>query len=1694
MEDGGYYSAISSTPIHQNTNNSWEDVYEEFIDEPQCTNDVENILSNVESSSNTNITTDAEVEDNSIFCKSNTVVETDGEFDIDLFDEDYSLLFIKPNFVDTYSSENRIITKVLCNFSATVLYDDCYLKIYEEKTNWEDEIGNDGLVSYNIGNLYDLSLLEKTVISENTVQQSIDITSSFVKWERNSMDNHGLCIKIESDTGEIIISNIYFSIYYKDANYDNLNYTYHTLDMGKAGVLSINDISNAYVINESLCGIDSNFPVNISRIISSVSPDLSSHGNIGGKINYGVSLTYIGNVIVWTTPNGSNIRFVETEETTSDGYTIWEQVTDNALNCATLYINSNTNLIIDNTDFSDCYIEDTTYCYYFNTSGTISSIVSGTKSINFNYGAYGIMSIINSDGTSFIFSYGTYKIRTTTYHYLNEIKAFTPEQTEIANLNITVNTTYNAITKKITSTTTFHDGSEISYIFDNTGLLEKVICQDASEVFIEYKSKENPYIVSYEQKNGNDIIKSILIESNDIYYRIFTNEDSYTEKYYFDSNYRLLTYQDSKTKNISCMSYDQEGNIYSYATLEKDSILSNHNFSVNPSQDVTNKWSISNLSFFTYQDSSPHAKLASSDASVKVEQNISYQVNERPEAGETLVFGITGKLNNTYPVSSDDHYVGVVLKAYYTDRTSETFSLEFDTSLHNNNQVLLKAIDLKKECQKLSYSINVKNQEGYLLVEDAILFFADEAMVFPPNIETSSVYSTILDNDGKITEERITKTISSDVLSLVQSYSYDEESNIQSITDFDGITKYYKYDKNSNKLIESGNSIDINGNIINPNTFVYGTSNLLNEVSSVISSTVNNPETITSKYEYNSNEKISSVCLNDSKYDFNYSAEGDLLSVSLSNLDDTNSNINLQTYEYTSNNNIGSINYANGSSVIFKYNNNGQITKIKYFDASEQNGEVVLPVIEFEYSYNQDNISEVICTKNHFQTSKVKIKFTNDSYKLYNLTSVNGPETSTLIYDSSKEGNIQTQKYYNPDRNEYEQFNTTYSSNNYYNVNITGSKQLLWGNSTNSFDININVSKDDFGRNTSKVFTGIQTSSAGNIDNVNIENEFSYELLDQGITSNLISQKTTNIIANNNTMSSKTKKYIYDNNGNLHFVFNVNDNNDYSLEEYYEYDSLNQLIYSFINTGSSSKKSYERYYYDKYGNLVEKISYDTKPEITVENTNDPNVIELISDVFYSTNIPESCIDFGILKDVCISMDYNNYKKTTYSYDSIYHNRMISYKESEFAKIYENDEESNNSLALQETVLVDTFNISYDLNGNPNQYIGYDSSGNLIKANLKWQCNNLIEFEKLDNNGNISNIFTYSYDQNGYRIEKCKYYIDNNNEKVLSNKIQYVWENGALQSLIFTGDIQKFRSNVPIDNSKISYSKILYDSDGNPSGYITPSGVMYGFVEDVKGNITRLVRSDGDETVKISYDSFGNIKFDNPPKLSDCNNNVNLWLQVYNAYLLTAQFNPCTYKGYLLDYESGMYYSKSQCYSPTWNRYISTENDYSKLQTPTYKALDTNLYLFCNNNPISNNDFYSSWSTNVHGFEWFDNGFSVDISKAFLSRPICSIYAAQIIKNYGNTNYMYGSNMYNMGVERIASNLFSVAVGYYTPSTINKVNANWGVGWLNDINKFDKRIYVKSNEDKKIIDNYKYIWCSAPTIRNYAWSNGIFITL
>lgn len=414
-------------------------------------------------------------------------------------------------------------------------------------------------------------------------------------------------------------------------------------------------------------------------------------------------------------------------------------------------------------------------------------------------------------------------------------------------------------------------------------------------------------------------------------------------------------------------------------------------------------------------------------------------------------------------------------------------------------------------------------------------------------------------------------------------------------------------------------------------------------------------------------------------------------------------------------------------------------------------------------------------------------------------------------------------------------------------------------------------------------------------------------------------------------------------------------------------------------------------------------------------------------------------------------------------------QMIKYEEKSFSY----DAEGN----ITNTTIDNSLEIPYDIYGNPLKYIGKNTVNETIVADLSWNGNQLAS-AIIYSGSTPEQKLTFTYDENGFRINKTLYEYapkSNNDTDPFSERqqINYVWDNGQLSNIQIAMINETTKSYI--------YTNILYDNTGSPCGIITPMGISYYFLKDSSDNVCGLVNSEGETIVEFIYDAFGSLYMEVKGDTA--------FEEVFNT--ITAMYNPCTYKGYLYDYDLGIYFIQNKCYSPTWGNTLN-ETSLETLTEPSNEPLKSNLHLICNNNLVNSSDVNAEWDRSKFSFTSDQShGIQVEMSKAFLSRPFCALYASKIIGESGSWDYLNGRNLKNMSVERIASNLFARCVGNYAESAVNRVNATWGDGWI--VSNRNSEIIIITETDPHA-DKYLKIWLAAPSIKSFATAHGIYITL
>lgn len=288
----------------------------------------------------------------------------------------------------------------------------------------------------------------------------------------------------------------------------------------------------------------------------------------------------------------------------------------------------------------------------------------------------------------------------------------------------------------------------------------------------------------------------------------------------------------------------------------------------------------------------------------------------------------------------------------------------------------------------------------------------------------------------------------------------------------------------------------------------------------------------------------------------------------------------------------------------------------------------------------------------------------------------------------------------------------------------------------------------------------------------------------------------------------------------------------------------------------------------------------------------------------------------------VKAEYNYAEKTamTYVYDS--NGNIVS------KTPYTNVTSSDLSTATQGTAIVYGYgdgNWSDKLTAYDGQTISYDASGNPTSyrgETATWNGRLMTSYTK-DNRR-----YEYSYNSDGMRTVKKVY---ENNELVYT--YTYIWDGDVLLG----GRMEVTDADEPIT---IRY---LYDDSGELYGMDYNGNGYYGFIKNLQGDIVSIVPLDSESNVElnIEYDAWGKPIFEESSLEA-----------AFMKAMIMAAVN-VGYRGYFYDFETGLYYLRSRYYDPEIGRFINADDtDYLGYDdTP----LSTNLFAYCENNPVKYKD-------------------------------------------------------------------------------------------------------------------------------------------
>jgi RHS repeat-associated protein len=237
---------------------------------------------------------------------------------------------------------------------------------------------------------------------------------------------------------------------------------------------------------------------------------------------------------------------------------------------------------------------------------------------------------------------------------------------------------------------------------------------------------------------------------------------------------------------------------------------------------------------------------------------------------------------------------------------------------------------------------------------------------------------------------------------------------------------------------------------------------------------------------------------------------------------------------------------------------------------------------------------------------------------------------------------------------------------------------------------------------------------------------------------------------------------------------------------------------------------------------------------------------------------------------------------------------------------------------------------------------YDKLGNLKSydgVNYTWEKGGLLT----EINGNGQDV-QYAYDHSGLRSKKI----------VDGKTTEFIWAGEMLMAQI-------------TEDYTIAWS---YDSSGKMIGF-TLDSVPYFYIRNLMGDVTGIMDAGGALVARYTYDAWGNIlraedlisapfedagaeldddiekngdDMEDPNVDSDHENDE--FEDEYVQYSI-AEINPIRYRGYYRDAETEYYYCQSRYYNPEWRRWISADIFFDT----GMGVLGTNMYAYCNNNPV-----------------------------------------------------------------------------------------------------------------------------------------------
>ena len=248
----------------------------------------------------------------------------------------------------------------------------------------------------------------------------------------------------------------------------------------------------------------------------------------------------------------------------------------------------------------------------------------------------------------------------------------------------------------------------------------------------------------------------------------------------------------------------------------------------------------------------------------------------------------------------------------------------------------------------------------------------------------------------------------------------------------------------------------------------------------------------------------------------------------------------------------------------------------------------------------------------------------------------------------------------------------------------------------------------------------------------------------------------------------------------------------------------------------------------------------------------------------------------------------------------------------------------------------------------------------------------------DSRGNITSktvgdaVTNFTYANTGWKdllvsVDDTELEYDANGNVILYGDREFTWTYGrSLASVLdgmdeytYTYDENGIRTSKTVDGVTTYYNTkdgvilsqtdgentwyFQYDTSGTPLGFVL-NGTQYFYITNQMNDVLAITDTNGDIVGNYEYDAWG---------------------KVLTADTDLAKQNPLRYRGYYYDNETGYYYLQSRYYDSNICRFINSDiPEISQMAKDV--PVGTNLFAYCNNNPVNSKDLDGHIAANVIG--------------------------------------------------------------------------------------------------------------------------------